>query len=347
MLLNNDYYTPQILSDYARTAALNLPVNQFALRQWLPDRNIDDLTYRFTRGGDSLISAAPFRAFDAESTIAARPGLTRVSGELPPISRKILLGEYDRLRQRANPDASIQSAILSDVDRVVRQISARLEIARGDALVNGSVTIAENGVKASVDFGRPGGMSVTAATLWSNTGSADPLNDMRTWQQAYIDLNGQPPGVFLTSTRVQGLLMQNQAIRALLFPTGSAPTIMNLVQLSGLLLANGLPPIVTYDVRFANAAGTATRVIADSVGLFLPPPVQGDAFGGTDLGATFFGTTAESLDSTYGLNAGDEAGIVSGSYREEDPISLWTKAAAIALPVLATPGLSMKCTVAS
>ena len=202
MLLNSDFFLPSTLTGYARTALLRLPINATSLQRWLPHQLIDDLAYRYVKGGDSLISAAPYRAYDAESTIASRAGVTRISGELPPISRKIVLTEYDRLRQRANPDAFIQNAILSDTERLVRQIAMRLEVARGDALVNGSVTLNENGVKASVDFGRAGGASVTASTLWSTTASADPIADLTTWVQAYVDMNGSTPGTILTSTQI-------------------------------------------------------------------------------------------------------------------------------------------------
>lgn len=345
MLLNSDYYTPAELSGYSRTALLNLPVNQFRLGSWLPARLIDDLVYRYTRGGDSLLSAAPFRSYDAESSIAGRAGVTRVSGELPPISRKIVLGEYDRLRRFANPDAGIQQAILSDVERVTRQIAARLEVARGDALVNGSVTINENGVVASVDFGRDASMAVTAGTLWSNTGSADPIQNITDWTQAYVDLNGQPPGVLLTSTKNRGYLLRNAAIRALAGNINGVPTQIDPLSLNRILDSYDLPQIQVYDVKY-DVAGTATRVIAENIALLLPPPVDTDDFNGTDLGATFFGTTAESLDASYGLQAGEEAGIVAGSYRSEDPIALWTKAAAIALPVLANANLAMKAVVA-
>jgi hypothetical protein len=345
MLLNSDYYTPAELTGFARTALLNLPANQFRLAQFLPDRTIDDLVYRFTKGGDTLLSAAPFRSYDAESSIAGRAGVTRVSGELPPISRKIVLGEYDRLRRYANPTPGIQAAILSDAERVVRQIAARLEVARGDALVNGSVTINENGVVASVDYGRDASMAVTAGTLWSNTGASDPISDLTTWTQAYVDLNGQAPGVLLTSTRIRGFLLRNAAIRALAGTVNGVPTQINPVQLNGLLDSYDLPQIAVYDVKY-DVAGTATRVIADNVGLLLPPAVATDDAEGTDLGGTFFGTTAESLDASYALEPGQEPGIVAGSYRSEDPISLWTKAAAIALPVLANANLSMKLTLA-
>lgn len=345
MLLNADYFDPQTLTGYTRTALLNLPINQASLARWLPRRNIDDLTYRFDRGGDSLIEAAQFRSYDAESQITGRPGVTRVSGELPPISRKIVLGEYDRLRQRANPSASIEKAILSDADRVMKQIETRLEVARGDALVNGSVTINENGVVATVDFDRASGMEVTAGTLWSTTATASPLTDIETWVQAYVDLNGEPPAVMLTSTRVRGFLLRNADIRTL---AGNVNGVSNAVSpdtLNQILNSYDLPRLEVYDRRYS-VGGTATRVIDDHFALLLPAPVDVNDAEGTQLGATFYGTTAESIDPSFGLE-GEEAGIVAGVYRKEDPISIWTKAAAIALPVLANPNLAMRAIVAT
>lgn len=345
MLLNSDYFTPRTLSQYSRTAALDLAVNRFTLNQWLPNRNIDDLTYRFNRGGDTLIEAATYRSYDAESSIAGRPGVTRVSGELPPISRKIVLGEYDRLRQRANPDQSIQDAILSDAERVTRQILARLEVARGDALVNGEVTINEDGVVATVDFGRSTDMEVTANVLWSTTATADPIADLQAWVSAYIDLNGEAPAVMLTSTRVRGLLLQNAAIRTLAGNLNGTPTLVSPDTLNQVLSSYDLPRLVTYDARYS-VAGTSTRVIDDHFALLLPAPTDPNSPDGTDLGATFFGTTAESLDPSFGLS-GQEAGLAVGVYRREDPISLWTKAAAIALPVLANPNMVLRAVVAT
>jgi hypothetical protein len=345
MLLNADYFDPQTLTGYTRTALLDLPINNATLAQWLPRRNIDDLTYRFDRGGDSLIEAATYRAYDAESSIASRPGVTRVSGELPPISRKIVLGEYDRLRQRANPTESLQRAILSDARRVMLQIETRLEVARASALVAGEVVINEDGVVATVDFGRDSLMEVTAGILWSTTASADPITDLTTWVQAYIDMNGEAPAVLLTSTRVRGFLLRNEAIRGMAQTGTAPPTQVSPDVLNGILNAYDLPRLVTYDRRYS-VGGTATRMIDDHFALLLPAAVDPSDFEATDLGATFYGTTAESLDPSFGLE-GDEAGIVAGVYRREDPISLWTKAAAIALPVLATPNKVMRAIVAT
>jgi hypothetical protein len=52
-----------------------------------------------------------------------------------------------------------------------------------------------------------------------------------------------------------------------------------------------------------------------------------------------WGTTAEAGQAAYGL-AGNEPGIVAGTLETFDPVALWTKAAAIALPVVVNPNLT-------
>jgi hypothetical protein len=345
MLLTTDYYLPVDLTGYVRAALADLPINQFQLARWLPNRTIPDLSYRFLKGTGGLTETAVYRSFDAESPIGSRPGVTRVSGELPPISEKIPLTEYNRLRQLANPDPAIRAQILSDVERLVRKIAARIEVARGDALVNGSVTIAENGVIANVDFGRSGSNSVVAGTPWSTTGSADPLTDMLTWQQAYIDANGVAPGAALTSTTAVTYLLRNAALRSDLGSVAGTPTVITQQQLRNLLDAHGLPPIFTYDAK-VSVAGAATRIIPADKFLYLPAPGDPGNPDGTDLGATQWGTTAQSLDPRFGLTGEDAPGLVAGNYTDEDPPTVWTLAAAISLPVLANPDLSFVADVA-
>jgi Phage major capsid protein E len=345
MLLNTDYYLPVDLTGYVRAALADLPINQFQLARWLPNRTIPDLSYRFLRGTGGLTDTAVYRSFDAESPIGSRPGVTRVSGELPPISEKIPLTEYNRLRQLANPEPAIQAQILTDAERLARKIAARIEVARGDAIVNGSITLNENGVQATVDFGRSGTHSVAAAIPWSTVGSADPLTEMLAWRQTYIDTNGSEPGAALTSTSVVTYLLRNSNLRSDLASLAGTPTNATRTQLSSLLDAHGLPPILTYDAK-VKVNGVVTRIIPADKFIYLPAPGDTGNPDGTDLGATQWGTTAQSLDPRFGLNGADAPGLVSGNYTDEDPPTIWTLAAAIALPVLANPDLTFVADVA-
>ncbi|MEU4570838.1 major capsid protein [Micromonospora sp. NPDC023956] len=343
MLLNQDYITPAELTGYSRAALADQDRNQFTLSRWLPRQVVDDLQYRFTRGGEGLVDAATFRAYDAESPIGARPGVTRITGELPPISRKVRLGEYDRLRQRRDIGA-IRDAILTDTERMTRAVAARLEMARGEALYRGQLQIAENGVVATVDFGRAGGHTVAPGTLWSTVATATPLADLLTWRDTYINTNGEAPEAILTSTTVLGYLLRNAEIRALAATTAGTPSIVSQQTVNAVFAAYGLPPIYIYDAQ-VRVNGSATRVIPADRLILLPAPGDPDVPGSTQLGATLHGTTAESLEPEFGLT-GDEPGIVAGSYSTKDPVAVWTKAATIGLPVLANPDLTLAADVA-
>jgi hypothetical protein len=345
MLLNADYIDPASLTGYARSAMADLQVNRFTLSRWLPNNVIDDLMYRFTRGGEGLVEAATFRSYDTESPVASRPGVTRVTGELPPISRKIRLGEYDRLRQRRDPGFAVRNGIMTDAERMTRAVAARMELARGDALVNGTVTLNENGVIGTVDFGRTAGHTVTAGTVWTNA-AATPVTDLLTWRDTYVDTNGEEPGAILTSRRVVSLLMRNEEVRNVAFPsTSTQPAVISDEVVNRALAAFGLPPIYQNDAK-VRVGNTATRIIPDDRLLFLPAPGDGMDPESTDLGATLWGTTAESLEPDFGIEEGEEPGIVAGAYSTKDPVAVWTKAAGIGLPVLANPDLSFCADVA-
>jgi hypothetical protein len=338
MYLYTDYGNPAELTGYVRRSLADLEINQFTLSQYLPSQTINDLDYRFTRGGEGLMEAATYRSYDAEAPLASRAGITRTQGELPPLSRKIRLGEYDRLKAR-NLDPEIRNAVYSDLERLTRALSARVELARGDALVNGRVTIAENGVSATVDFGRNPGNAVTAPSLWSDTANSKPITNLLAWQQSYVDINGSYPGTLLMAKQTMAMLMRNAEIKNLVYPVGSATTLVKDNDVRGVLTSFGLPPISFYDAK-VRVAGVDTRIIPANVVLLLP-----DGQDLQQLGRVLWGTTAEATEPSYGL-AGNEPGIVAGTYTTWDPVALWTKAAAIALPVIVNPNLTFVATIA-
>jgi hypothetical protein len=344
MLLYEDIFEPRVLSEYARDALRDYPDNQPSLARWLPYSPQDDLEFRFFRGENGLMQYAPYRTWDTESSISGRKGVTRQTGEMPPISRKRVLSEYDRLRRRANPDQAIEDAVLGDVEELVAQIAMTFEIGMGDALVTGTIT--PPGLNETVDFGRSSSNSVTANVYWTNYGSSDPLTDLVTWARYYRQKNGVRPGVILMSEDSLYNMLQSQALRALASTLAGTPTILDLSTLNAILARNGLPPIEVYEVQYAGVGGAATRVIPNNVVLLLPAPVDPNSPTSTKLGATMVGSPAESDDPRFDL-AESRAGLVAGNYTKEDPPQIWTKVAGIGIPILANADLSMKARVAA
>jgi hypothetical protein len=327
-----DLVEPDVLVEYTRM--LTFP--QFSLDRWLPNRNIRDIEYRFNKAALQDQDVAPYRAFDAEAAIGKRQGISRVSGELPPISKKMRLGEESRLRLemlRGGDRAPVINQLFDDAAMMTRAVQARIEQARGQALYTGTVVINENGVQATIDFGMAADHKPTAAASWATAGT-DILTDLLTWRDKYVADTGEQPGVILTSTKVMGYLQRNVPFRELTVAGGAtAPTIITQETIAAILRAHGLPPIVAYDTT-VRVDGVATRVIPDDKVLFLP------ATGGAPLGSTFYGMTAEELELRQaGVQLGGEGGIVTVVTRTDDPVATWTKAAAIAVPIIANPEL--------
>jgi Phage major capsid protein E len=342
MALLNTYFTPRELSGYARDALRDYPQNQPSLARWLPYNVVDDIEFRFTRGDNGLMTLAPFRTYDAESSIAGRKGVTRETRSLPPISRKKVLGEYDQLIKRANPDSLIQAAILSDVDDLVAQIAMSFEYEMADALNSGTVT--PPGLPETITFNRSGSNSTTANVYWSNTGSSDPISDLRQWAKYYRQKNGTAPGTILMSEDSLSYMLQSAAVRALAGNLSGTPTVVDETTLGTILTRNRLPQIETYEVQYDTGNGTPARILPNSTVLLLPAATDPGNPAGTKLGATVIGTTVEASKPNYDL-ADSQAGIVVGNYEDEDPAGIWTKANAIGLVNLMNPDLSFKATV--
>ncbi|GAA1064666.1 major capsid protein [Streptomyces asiaticus] len=338
MQLITEYATPAELTGYAREALRDREENQFGLERWLPNDTVNDLSYRFTRGGGGLTEAATYRAYDAESDIATREGGARVSGELPPMSRKLPVGEYERIKRR-NVDSQreeIRNAMMSDSEKLVDQLRARVELARGAALFGAAVNLNENNVQGGVDFGRNPAHSVTAATLWSDLTNSKPLDDLQAWMDVYNDTNGTLPRYVMMSRQIYNLLRRSAQLTKLSTTGATAPGVLTKSGLETLLSDYDVPEIVIYDAK-VSVGGSATRITPQDKICFLPEQ-------GPSAGRTLWGVPVEADDPRYGLG-GSEAGIAVGAYKSEDPQTVWTRATAIVLPVVAAPDLTFQADV--
>lgn len=339
-VLDTEYIEPTTLTGLIRKALSELQVNRFILSQWLPNVVIDDMTFEYSRGGGGLSEATPYRSWDAETPIGRREGISKVMGSLPPIGEKIPLNEYDQLRiRKLSPTDEMQKFIARDAFKIAENIGARLELARGEALVNGAISIDENGVVQNVDFGRSAGHSVTAAVLWSDYANAKPIDDLEAWYQTYVDTNGVAPGRILMPRAVLANLRQCAQIKGQVFPLANNAPVVNGEQVNTVLDSMNLPPIVLYDAQL-KVDGAAARVIPSDKIVLLPSPGATSASQPSDLGATMLGRTAESLDPDY-QSIGEQPGIVAATFKTKDPVRFWTHAAAVGLPILREPNLTL------
>ena len=334
LVINSDYVTPAELTGYVREALADQPINDLALvDNLLPDTMIDDIEFRANITQHGLRRAGRFRAYDTEAPISGRKGIARISGELPPLSEKRLLGEYDRLRMRKVPDA-IRNVIFNDAVELAQALRTRMIMAKADAIINGKVTLEENGLELEADFQRLVGHSVTASTLWSVTGSgaADPVLDQESWFATFRATQSGNPVRAITSQRVMSALMRNDKIRAATLPVGSTQTIVTKEAVNALFGAFGHPTMEIFDAQVEDWQGNATRLFPDDVIVYV---------GAAKIGETLWGTTAEAPEPLYGIDSTDASGVVVGSFITPDATQRWTKASGIGLPMLLNANATM------
>lgn len=318
------------------------PDARFVLGQFMPDLMIEDLEFKIRKNALQDVDIAEYRAWDTPAPMTARPGITRIRGELAPISRGIPLGEEETLRKRSlerDNNNPIISAIFEDTERMTRSVRARVEMAIGDVINDGKVTIAENGLAVEADFGRTGAMSVTASVLWTDAVNAKPVTDLLGWIQAYNDQNGSLPGsVLIPQARINNLFL-NAELRALAASNGTTPNRINRRVINEILSEFDIPPFVIYDGQFRKD-GTRTRVLPANK-IFLMPPAD------EPLGNVFWGETAESLVLRgKGLIEAEEApGLVTVVLFQDHPVQTTTISTAVALPVMPNPNLILDAVV--
>lgn len=334
-MIDRDLVEPAVLTGYVRN--LPGPAN-LTLNTWLPDRTIGDIEvawntlFRTNR-------AAKFRAFDAETPIGKRDSFQRQKVAMPPLGQKTVIGEeeylqLERVRSGGDNTARLIEAVYDDAALNRNAVLFRQELSRGDVLTDGKFTLSgENGLTIEADFGVDPTHLPTAATAWSDYTNSDPLSEMRTWADLYVNDAGEAPVWALTSRTVVGHMLRNSKLRAMVGTISGTPPILTRQQLNAILDAHDLPQLVEYNTQ-VDVDGTATRPIPLNRMVYLP---QDPA----TLGNTYWGITAEGLALASGQNPDltfeELPGLVGVVMKEGDPVRTWTKVSAVGMPVITDP----------
>lgn len=330
MSYHKDFATASELTIEARAAAADLTA-QSPISGLLPDTLVEDTQFSINRGSLVGVPAAVFREFDAEAPWGRERTGETYTGELPPISQKLMLSEYSQLQLRGASNAAIKDALLSKADTLGKSIAAREIVARGQVLTTGKLTLAnENGLTFEVDFQRAAALSTTAAAPWTTAGT-DAVSSINTLIALYGSYNGgAAPDTMVTTSNVIAALGRNTSF---IGASGTNATVLLPGMVTEVLRMFGFTRVVIEDtvipVLAANGSETPTRVIpADSVILS-----GSSLLDGSQVGRTLWGVPAEAFQPEYGIT-GALSGIAALARRRQDPEGIYVNASAIAMPVL-------------
>lgn len=317
--------TPQELIDYTKTRAV-VPYMGDVL---FPERKTEALEIKMIKGASNLPVSAKIHAYDTEAEIGSREGADYTLQDLALIKRKIKLSEKEIIAlespRNSIEEAEIVKKIFSDVDNLVAGVRTRVESMRMEALTTGKITVDENGVKASIDYGMPS--KHKAAKTWKS-GTPTILEDMDKAVNEVVKNTGFTPTRVLTSKTILNTILRDERIRAAIFGVNSAK-MLTVSELNAFLAQQSLPQIAIYD-RMYRKQGTdgkysTHRFLPEHAFVMMPDGIMGE---------TFYGLTAEELelrkDPSIDIYAIGK--ILVQQYTTADPVAKWIKAVATAMP---------------
>jgi hypothetical protein len=263
----------------------------------------------------------------AELPLTDRDPLKRVSGEIADIGQSYIVTkkELAALLDKGNPAKRklAEKQLLGKAATVKKNLDARIEWMRWQALGNGIMVYDKAGIKFSVDFGVT--FNKTPVTKWDAAG-ATILADFEKWVQDYVDANGLTPDTYVTSIKAIRTVLNNSDVRLAII--GNSNQLLTIQELNDFLVGRQMPKMEAFDAsvvyRDVNNDGNRVtqRLLSDKKGIFL---VEGGQIGSQLLGPT--------------VENNMEPGIFGRSFTEERPKREIVEVVAAAFPKVINPEL--------
>lgn len=287
---------------------------------------------------------AQFHGFDTEARTTFRVPIDTHNIEKGLIKVKINQSERLRALTRSGVqgDQALYNYVLDDGIRLADQVVTRTKVAKNELMATGKVTIKENNLNLSVDYGVP-----SAQTQYTLNFAANASTDIPSQIQAIIDDatdKGMTINGMLLSTKMLTKMRKNGAFQQLIKGTAGVGTLLRRSELEAFFTDEwGINQIITNDLKYVSSwsidastgrpTTTSKRYFPDDVVTFFctnPGGRMGIGLWGDspEADAAGFHPVGTSQVSPY---------VYIMQWMETDPAVLWTKASSLFMPVLYNP----------
>ena len=284
---------------------------------------------------------AQFHAFDTESQKTFRIPIDTHNVEKGLIKVKINQSERMRALTRAGvQNDAMFDYVINDGIRLADQVFTRSKVAKNELMATGKVTIKENDLNLTVDYGVP-----KANTAYTLDFSSDAAEDISSQIQTIIN-DATSKGVtingMMTSKASISKLRNNEALQVIIGGASAKGQLIRRAALDAYLEEEfGIDTIITNDLTYGKSAtigadgrpviATARYFPKDKVTFFASNP-------GGKLGTGLWGNPPEVDDFEIRVgSSGVSPYVYVSQWFEQDPHVLWTKASALFMPVLYNP----------
>jgi len=284
---------------------------------------------------------AQFHAFDTEAQKTLRIPIDVHNVEKGLI--KVKIDQSERLRALIGRgvvnETALYDRVLNDGYNCADEVFTRTKVAKNEVLASGKMTIKENNLDITVDYGVP------AANLQKvidfGAGADAPLDEQLLALTEGAKADGLPITGMYTSSEVINKLRKNAAIQKAINGANMVGMLVRRADLDAYLSEEfGINRILVNDLHYSlpltmganNRPQTTSRreYPADKATFFSADGKVGDGLWGDppEVSAAKFMDVTASQVSPY---------VFVSQYAENDPAVTWTKASALFMPVLYNP----------
>ena len=309
-------------------------------------------TYHTLASQYQIPQMAQFHAFDvpAQKSIPAPIDEHNVEKGLIKVKRSTTELLRQLTQRGVNVEAELYNHVMDFASDLSDQVVTRAKVARAELMATGKVTIKENGIDETIDYGVPAA-NLSLTLDFGNSAT----EDIPTQLQTIVD-NAADAGVTITG------MVTSRGVLTKMRQNADVQKVINGVNMEGVLVSNaalrawlddeyGIGTIITDDLSYSTpyTMGANGRPVVTSKRYF---PKNVCTFYGTGngmrLGAGLWGVPPEEeLGSYYegGVTGSNNPFVYISQWTEKDPAILWTKASALFIPVLFNPNSLYVCKV--
>lgn len=293
---------------------------------------------------------AQFHSFDTEAKTTFRVPVDRHNIEKGLIKVKINQSERMRTLLRSGvQNDDLYDYIIRDGVRLSDQVVTRSKVAKNELLATGKVTIKENNLNLTVDYGVPNANTSLTLDLSS---SADVISQIQTIVDNARNAGVTITGIYTSSANINKMRQNAGLQTAINGNIGAGSMIRKTVMEEFLSEEFGINTILTNDLTYGKSATvgsngrpnitTARYFPQNKVTFFATNP-------GGRLGRGLWGDPPEIDNARFYSNEEPSSSpfVYVTQKMEWDPAVLWTKASGLFMPVLFNPNSLYIATVSS
>ena len=287
---------------------------------------------------------AQFHAFDtvAQKSVRAPIDQRNIEKGLIKVKRNTSELLYELQGRGVNTERALYDYVMEDINTLADEVITRTKVAKNELLATGKVTLSENDVDLTVDYGVPA--ENLALEIDFGKGADKSVPDQL---QDIVDMaadKGVTINGMVCARSVLSKMRQNPAVQKAingLYMEGVLVTQAAL--LSFLESEYGITRVVINDQSYSTPweVGADGRPVTHSTRYF--PKNKVSFFGtgnGMRLGSGLWGIPPEEQIARFGVETGSSAlnpYVYVTQWAEKDPAVVWTKASGLFMPVLFNP----------